>query len=243
MKLDGITGIIFDLGGTLYKPVSDMCGLTRDFLCKAGLGETQDFPDEVIVKAIEEPDDWLTRYMIENDVDIHWKPEHEHWIEYDRMLLAALGIKDQEDIVLDYQKQWDSFHEIASPELMEGCKEGLAELKERGFKLGIASNRFTDPTRLLEDSGIHHLFDAVEYTNVPGFRKPSPYLLVKVAATFDANPHGCVYVGNIVEYDVVAATRAGMIPILLTWCDPQEEEKVTSDTVMIEHINDLMEIL
>jgi HAD superfamily hydrolase (TIGR01549 family) len=243
MKLEGITGLIFDLGGTLYRPVSDMCGLTRDFLSGAGLGEIQDFPDEDIMKAIKEPDEWLTNYMIDNDVDIHWKPDHEQWIEYDRMLLAALGVKDREDIVLDYQKQWDRFHEVASPELMEGCHEGLEELKKRGFKLGIASNRFTDPTRLLEDSEIYHLFDAVEYTNTPGYKKPSPYLLLKVAATLGTNPHRCAYVGNIVEFDVVAATRAGMIPVLLAWCDPEEKEKITSDTIVIEHIKDLMEIL
>ena len=243
MKLENITGIIFDLGGTLYRPVSDMCGLTRDFLSGMGLGEIHEFPDDVILEAIKGPDEWLTNYMIENDVDIHWKPENEHWIEYDRQLFAALGVMHKEDIVVDYQKQWDSFHEVASPELMEGCHEGLEELKNRGFKLGIASNRFTDPTQLLKASEIYHFFDAVEYTNVPGYRKPSPYLLVKVAAAFGTNPHRCLYVGNIVEYDVVAAARAGMIPVLLTWCDPEEEEKVTSDTVVIEHIRDLMEIL
>ena len=243
MKLEDITGIIFDLGGTLYRPVSDMCGLTRDFLSDVGLGEKQDFPDEAIMEAIKEPDEWLTQFMFENDVDIHWQPKHEHWIEYDRMLLTSLGIKARADVVLDYQKHWDSFHEIASPELMEGCIEGLEELKKRGFKLGIASNRFTDPTRHLENSGILHLFDAVEYTNVPGYRKPSPYMLLKVAAAFGTNPHKCAYVGNIVEYDVVSATRAGMIPVLLTWCDPQEEDKISSDTVVIEHIKDLMEIL
>jgi HAD superfamily hydrolase (TIGR01549 family) len=243
MKLEGITGLIFDLGGTLFKPVSDMCGLTRDFLNNAGLGERSDFSDVDILAATKEPDEWLTSYMIENDVDRHWKPELEHWIEYDRRLLAALGVKDREDVVQNYQKEWDNFHEEASHELIEGCKEGLEELKRRGFKLGIASNRFTDPTHPLEYAGIHHLFDAVEYTNVPRYRKPSPYMLVKVAEAFGTNPHRCAYVGNIVEYDVVSATRAGMIPILLTWCNPQEEEKISSDTVVIEHIKDLMEIL
>ena len=242
MKLEGITGIIFDLGGTLYKPVSDMCGLTRDFLSDAGHGESGDFPDADILAANKVPDEWLTNYMMENDVDIHWKPELEHWIEYDKRLLAALGIKDHETVVHDYQREWDRFHEIASHELMEDCKEGLEELKGRGFKLGIASNRFTNPTRLLEDSGIHHLFDVVEYTNVPKYRKPDPYMLLRAAAAFGTSPHRCAYVGNIVEYDVVAATRAGMIPVLLTWCDPQEEEKVSLDTVVIEHIKDLLEI-
>ena len=243
MKLKDITAIIFDLGGTLYRPVTDMCGLTRDFLSDAGLGEAGDFSDEAIVAATKEPDEWLDNYMIVNDVDIHWKPDHEHWIEYDRLLLTALGIKDREDVVQDYQKEWDKFHEIASPELMEGCKEGLEELKSRGFKLGIASNRFTDPTRLLQDSGIYNFFDAMDYTNVPGYRKPSPYLLIKVAAELGTNPHRCLYVGNIADYDVVSATRAGMIPVLLTWCDPEEEEKVSSDTVVIEHIKDLLDIL
>ncbi|MFW9976070.1 MAG: HAD family hydrolase [Candidatus Thorarchaeota archaeon] len=241
--MDHITGIIFDLGGTLYRPVSDMCGLTRDFLSGAGIGNTREFSDENILAAIEEPHEWLTNYMIENDVDVHWKPEHKHWVEYDRILLASLGVEDREDIVLAYQMEWDNFHEIASHELMEECKKTLEELKHRGFKLGIASNRFADPAAVLEDSGILHLFDAIEYTNVPGYRKPSPYMLIRVAATFGTNPHRCVYVGNIVEQDIVAATSAGMIPILLTWCDPQEEEKVSSDTIVIEHIADLLEVL
>jgi phosphoglycolate phosphatase-like HAD superfamily hydrolase len=46
-----------------------------------------------------------------------------------------------------------------------------------------------------------------------------------------------------VKYDVEAATRAGMIPVLITWVDPQEEDLVNTDTVVIEHIEDLMEIL
>ncbi|MHA2236345.1 MAG: hypothetical protein ACXABH_13515, partial [Candidatus Thorarchaeota archaeon] len=57
------------------------------------------------------------------------------------------------------------------------------------------------------------------------------------------DPHNCAYIGNIVKFDVEAASRAGMVPVLLTWVDPDEESLVTSDTVVIEHIDDLMEIL
>ena len=154
MKLSNITGIIFDLGGTLFRPVSDMCGLTRDFLSEAGHGEARDFPDEVIISAIEKPDEWLNNYMVENDVGVHWEPQREHWIEYDRLLLDALGVKDHENIVHNYQQQWDNFHEDAMHELVEGCLEALEKLKSRGFKLGVASNRFADPERLLRNSRI-----------------------------------------------------------------------------------------
>ncbi|MFW9793701.1 MAG: HAD family hydrolase [Candidatus Thorarchaeota archaeon] len=242
MKIKDIKALIFDMGGTLYKPVSDLCSLTRDFLIELGVGGMEGLSDTEIVAATEGPDEWLSNYMIENQVDPHWIPNYDEWIEYDKLLLANLGINDIE-IVRKYQARWDEFQETAIAELVEGCKEGLENLHERGFQLGIASNRFGDPFEILRDSSIHHLFDVIEYTNVPGYKKPSPYMLVRVAQLLGINPHKCAYVGNVVKYDVEAASRAGMIPILLTWVDPQEAELITSDTIVVGHIDDLMEIL
>ena len=68
-------------------------------------------------------------------------------------------------------------------------------------------------------------------------------MLLQVADELGVNPRKCAYVGNIVEYDCVAAERAEMVPILLTWVDPQEVDKVTTDVVIIDHIKDLLEIL
>lgn len=242
MKIEGIKALIFDMGGTLYKPVSDLCSLTRDFLVEANIDGKHDFPDSEIVAATEGPDEWLSNYMIEKQVGPHWVPSYDEWIEYDKQLLASLGIDDIE-VVKRYQVKWDQFQATAIPELIEGCKEGLEKLHARGFKLGIASNRFGDPGEILRKSSIHHLFDSIEYTNVPGYRKPSPYMLVRVAQQLGINPHKCAYIGNIVKYDIEAASRAGMMPILLTWVDPQEADLVTSDTLIIEHLEDLMEIL
>lgn len=242
MKLDGIKALIFDMGGTLYRPVSDMCSLTRDFLEEKEVGESKDFPDSVIISAIQEPDAWLSQYMVEHNVDPHWRPENEHWIEYDRLLLKTLGI-DNLEAVHQYQARWDTFVGSAEPEIIEGCKTELERLHTQGFKLGIASNRFSNPAHILERDSIHHLFKAVEYTNVPGYRKPSPYMLLRVAEQLGVNPRRCGYVGNIVEYDVIAAERAGMIPFLLTWIDPDEIHKIATDVVVIEHLADLSEIL
>jgi HAD superfamily hydrolase (TIGR01549 family) len=242
MKIEGIKALIFDLGGTLYRPVSDLCSLTRNFLTELDIEGARDFSDSEIVAATEEPDEWLANYMIENQVDYHWVPDYDVWIEYDRLLLSSFGVKDIET-VKRYQAKWDEFQETANPELIEGCRQGLEKLHDSGFRLGVASNRFGDPTEILRQDSILHLFDAVEYTNVPGYRKPSPYMLVRVAQQLGVNPNKCAYIGNVVKYDVEAASRAGMIPVLITWIDPQEVDLVTKDTVIIEHIDDLMEIL
>lgn len=242
MKLDGIKALIFDLGGTLYRPVSDMCGLTKNFLEENEVGDGREVSESTIRAALKEPDEWLSDYMINNNVDIHWQPRPEQWIEYDRMLLETLGVTDVE-VVYQYQSKWNDFVQKTRPEIIEDCKSELESLHSRGFKLGIASNRFSDPTSILERDSILHLFDAIEYSNVPGYRKPSPYMLLRVAEQLRTNPKRCAYVGNIVEFDVVAAERAEMIPILLTWVDSHEVHKITSDVIVIEHLADLSEIL
>jgi HAD superfamily hydrolase (TIGR01549 family) len=242
MKIKGIKTLIFDLGGTLYKPVTDMCGLTREFLIDLEVEGASDISDSEIVEATKGPDEWLERYMIENNVNMHWMPDMDVWIEYDRLLLDSFGICDN-GIVKEYQAKWERYLETARPELIEGCKEGLEKLHDTGFKLGVASNRFGDPSDVLREDGILDLFDTVEYTNVPGYKKPSPYMLIKVAKQLGMNPNRCAYVGNIVKYDVEAATRAEMVPILITWIDPHEVDLLTADAVVVEHIDDLMEIL
>jgi len=78
---------------------------------------------------------------------------------------------------------------------------------------------------------------------VVGYAKPSPYMLLKVAEELGVNPRKCAYVGNIVEYDCIAATRAEMLPVLLTWIDPQEIDKITTDVVVVDHIEEFLEIL
>jgi HAD superfamily hydrolase (TIGR01549 family) len=244
MKLIGIQALIFDLGGTLYKPESDLCGLTRQFMNDIRATDLTEHTDSHIISALEQPTEWLRNYMVENNVPPEWQPTTEIWIEYDKLLLSALGVTENLDnVATAYQIKWDEFFTDSQPTLLSGVKSVLETLHNRGFKLGIASNRYTDPTRLLKEDSIYHLFNAVEYTNVPGYAKPSPYMLLRVADKCGLNPRKCAYVGNIVDNDIVAAQRAGMIPVLLSWCDPEEVEKIKIDTIVIEDISELLEIL
>jgi HAD superfamily hydrolase (TIGR01549 family) len=244
MKITNISAIIFDLGGTLYKPGSDLCGLTRQFMSDVRLADIAKHTDDHIKSALSAPDKWLWDLMIENNVPMDWEPTAEVWIEYDKILLSALGVSsDLDALAAAYQDRWDRFFEDNLPELMEGVKETLEALQSRGFKLGIASNRFSSPTELLTRDDIIHFFDVIEYTNVPGYAKPSPYMLIRAADRLQINPRKCAYVGNIADNDLIAASRAEMVPILLSWCDPEEVEKVSTDTIVIEHISDLLEIL
>ena len=244
MKIEGIAAIIFDLGGTLYEPASDICGLTKQFMHDIGIDGANELTDEHIREALVDANQWLWDYMIENNVDSHWLPSTAEWLEYDIILLKGLGFReDIDNHAKEYQKRWDRFFEEVKTPIIDCVHDTLLELQQREFKLGIASNRYSDPTQVLQDDGIYDIFGSIEFSGVPGYIKPSPYMLLRVAEELGVNPRKCAYVGNIVEYDCVAAERAQMLPVLLTWVDPQEVDKITTDVVVIDHIAELLEVL
>jgi HAD superfamily hydrolase (TIGR01549 family) len=181
--------------------------------------------------------------MLDNNVELHWAPSQEIWIEYDKLFLMDLGAKgDIEHLAREYQHRWDNLSPSFHSQILDGVAPTLRRLLSRGYKLGIASNRFNDPIPRLKKDSILQLFDTVEWTNVPGYRKPAPYMLIKVATTLGVNPSKCAYVGNMIEFDVLAAKNAGMVPILLTWCY-QLRNSIPSDTIVIEDIKELLEII
>lgn len=240
-----IDTIIFDLGGTLYRPLDDLASTARKHLIEAGIHECERINEEVIAQALDwQRNDFLTKYMLEHDVDPYWEPTRDLWIQYDRILLENLCVDGDLDALAEaYQSKWDEYTPTVRPVLIDGCKEELERLHEQGHKLGIASNRFGDPRGYLEADGILEVFGAIEYTNVPGYAKPSPYMLLSVAKQLGSNPLRCTYVGNLVKDDVVAATRASMLPVLLTWCDTDQRDLAPEGTVIIEHICELEEAI
>lgn len=238
---DKVDTLIFDLGGTLYKPLEDLVDVARTHLIEAGIKECEYRTKDEIEAALDwHRNDWLVNYMLENNVEPRWEPTRDLWIEYDRKLLEVLCINgDLDKLAAAYQSKWDEYLDRVKPELVDGCREGLERLHSLGYKLGIASNRFGNPTKYLVEDGIADLFGAVEYTAVPGYAKPSPYLLLAVARQLGSNPMRCLYVGNLVNDDVIAARRASMQPVILVWCNPEQRELVPDDTWLIEHIDDL----
>lgn len=245
VMIKGIDAAIFDLGGTLYRTERDLGEVHRRFLAEVGLTDVAAMSDYELEGAQSRgPDVWLDEYMLKKRADLHWEPSREDWVEYDKRLLKSLGAEgDIERLANDLQSLWDGWLRLDRYIPLDGCRETLVELKRRGYKLGMASNRFGDPKSVLERDNNLSLFGSVEYTNVPGYKKPSPYMLFKVADDLGVNPRRCVYVGNYVRYDVEAAIRGDMVPILIVECNPEEREFAPANTTIIEHLPELLEIL
>ncbi|GAB4177414.1 MAG: phosphoglycolate phosphatase [Thalassobaculales bacterium] len=88
--------------------------------------------------------------------------------------------------------------------------ETLAALRQRGFVLGICTNKPQAPAEaLLAALGLADLFAAVVGGDVLAVRKPDPAHLLAVVERLGCRPGEAIYVGDN-EHDAAAAAAAGL---------------------------------
>lgn len=105
--------------------------------------------------------------------------------------------------------------------LVEGAKEALERLKERGCRMGIVSNGFHEVQyRKMQSSGIEDYFDCVVLSDDAGVNKPDrrffKFAEKKAASEGERN----VIVGDNVHTDIMGALSAGWDAV---WFNPRGE--------------------
>lgn len=106
--------------------------------------------------------------------------------------------------------------------VIDGSKQGLADLVDTGVPVGIVSNSDgTVEARLAEDEvlqvgpGPGVEVRCVVDSGKVGVEKPDPRIFDYALETLDMPPDGIWYLGDTPAFDVVSARRAGMTPILI----------------------------
>jgi len=240
-RLRGTKAILLDMHETITEVNESIMELTRHMAQAGGLDLGKFSNDEINV-ALEKVIEWFNPYQIENDVDIHFGNEVEHWIGANRVMFEALGFEGLSDEVLEtVEEKWKE--KLATWEsLRPDAKATLLELDSRGYQLGICTRRPDDPSDILIKFGIHHLMSTIQWSSVPGYSKPHPYTLILAADEIGVNPLRCAFVGNRVASDIVAANRAGMIAVLATWANPEEAAKALDGTHIIGEVSELLDM-
>lgn len=100
--------------------------------------------------------------------------------------------------------------------LLPGVREFLTYLKEKGYKIGVASSASLEGIQqLLKETKIENFFDAT----ISGFdiklSKPNPDIFLECAKKLNVNPKDCVVVEDSV-HGIEAAKRAGMKSLAVT---------------------------
>lgn len=106
---------------------------------------------------------------------------------------------------------------IDESELLPGAKELLLHLRARGVKIALGSAS-KNAERILRNTGIRELFDAIVDGNRVSSAKPDPEVFLKGCEALGLSPADCV-VFEDAESGIEAAKRAGIPAIGIG--DPQ----------------------
>ena len=181
---------IFDLDGTLLSSLDDLAASTNYALRWAGMPE----------RTLEE-----VRMFVGNGVKLLME----------RAIPDGLHNPRFEEVYAKFREHY-LMHNLDRTRPYDGVLELLAELKRRGKKLAIVSNKFYAATQDLA----HHFFaDTIEVAigereNIR--KKPAPDTVLEALRQLGASKDGAVYIGDS-DVDVMTAKNSGLPCISVLW--------------------------
>lgn len=120
--------------------------------------------------------------------------------------------------------------------LYEGIKELLHTLKQKGHRLGVATNAYRGSTiESLTHLEIYDLFDGIACYDDVAQGKPHPDMLHKLLNELEHKNHEAVFIGDGPR-DAMASKRAEIDYIMVDWGFTEHVDAVRT-------VNDLHEIL
>ncbi len=135
-------------------------------------------------------------------------------------------------------------------DLVEGARELLVVLRERGYRVGlVADGRAVESEVLRTRLGLDGLFDAVAISDEVGAAKPDPRpfdAVLRRLGVSNEDAHRVVMVGNRLERDIRGATGYGMIAVWMAWSPRYRKmplEASEKPDHIIHHPLELLEVL
>ena len=132
------------------------------------------------------------------------------------LTLKNLGAWSPENVQLVCRKRrealGDTFNDIPAESLRL-----LKSLHEKGLKVGLITNTFSDECDMILASPLYPLFDAAMISYEQGLSKPDPEIYRRAMQALNVAPEECLYVGDGGSHELQAARTLGMQAIQCTW--------------------------
>ena len=228
-----ILAVLFDLDGTLR------------FSRPSGLEAFVEYATELGLDLCDE-----RRRAVERWVHSYWSGKHSgvvrdapdpttFWHEYTRGMLSAAGIEDAsykhtQAIVQMFGERYRSESHV-HPE----AHTVLGAVRERGYTLGLVSNRAEELTPVANDLGLGEYFHFTLSGGQANSWKPDRRIFLQACEMAQAQPHECLYVGDNFYADALGAQNAGLVPVLLDPNDVFPE----AECIKVKCLGDLLSVI
>jgi len=239
-KSENIEVITFDVGNTLLQAYPSVGHVMSDVLQRFGW----EIPPHYLDAHMGVFDRYYTQeYEKDESFWADEKRQRQMWVNGFSEICRAVGV--DRDVSEISWACYDEFDFSARWRLFDGVEETLAELVDRGYRLGVISNWGAGLSQLLDDVGIGKYFEVIIASAAAGFHKPQPQAFYLTLDQFGVTPQQAVHVGDHMSADVEGARTVGMHPVLIRYegvMDPTAGN-VVDGVPVITHLPQLLELV
>jgi HAD superfamily hydrolase (TIGR01549 family) len=155
--------------------------------------------------------------------------DEEVWIAFTEGIVRGMGgeAEGAHECAIEMVREWERHENFT---LYEDALPALADLRDRGLKIGLVSNGARD----LEEFAAHHALevDAMVGSRAHGRIKPDPSIFAAALAALEVAAEEAAMVGDSFEDDIEGARALGMRAILLDREGLRPEEPDRIDTLL-----------
>ncbi len=204
-----LDAIFFDLGGTLIDTTVSRERVWANVL----RGHGHEVADGAIGMALREADRGLDNRF----AAIQGSDEGPFWLDYDRMVLARLGIHlSAEKVVKDLSESMGKMiMDEGNWKDFDDARPLLERLGDTDIKVGLISNATELARKVLRRLELEKYFDPIIISSEVGHRKPEREIFETALDDSGVAASRAIYIGDKPAVDIVGATSAGMNGILI----------------------------
>ncbi|MDR1742470.1 MAG: HAD family hydrolase [Dysgonamonadaceae bacterium] len=208
---------IFDLDGTLVNSLEDLADAMNSVLARQG------FPVHPIS---------AYRYFVGRGIR--------------NLVYNALpeSSRNEENIAECYRLMMGAYslNYLVKTRPYDGIIDLIDELKRRGVKLGVLSNKADEFTKNIVQTLLPDCFDEVLGFTTESLKKPNPAAALQISGSFGVDPEDVLYIGDS-GVDMQTAQNAGMYGVGVLWGFRTEDELVSNGAkTILAHPLDLMKL-
>ncbi len=232
-----VKNIIFDLDGTLVHRVPHRAVYIQGFLADRGIQMTK--PQEI------EAGHWSHQFWenptnYEPDENDPVNPWFHFWLGYlERYYeILNLGWETLEPLFNELALRLDE--DQRDETLGDDVEDVLSLLQNKGFRLGVLSNRYRPVRPVIDQFGLSAFFEAVFSAGELDSEKPEREIFIRYLDIFNGKPSETLYVGDNYWLDGIGAQNAGLHPLLIDlygWFESFEIPIITRFKDLIGYLN------
>ena len=231
-----IKAVLFDLYNTLvtYDPPREEieAKILKDFGIEVS--------PEALLRPILTADEFIYQEHARSSISKRSKEETTAlYTQYHGILLKEAGLEASKEVILGILGKWMNFN--LKTVLYDDVVPALTNLKERGLILGLISNVDRDIASLYQGLGLSAWLKVMVTSQEVGFNKPHPEIFQAALKQAGIKPAEAIYVGDQYQIDVLGASKAGMLGVLLDRNGFFEEitdcPKIRNLTEVAEHLS------